>query len=173
MIFVTLGTQDKSFVRLLENLDKIIEKNKIKDEVIVQAGYTNYASKNMKIFNTIPKDEFIKYIKKCDLIITHGGVGSIFDGLKNNKKVIAVPRLSKYKEHTNDHQLEVVDEMAKEGYIIGIFDMNDLEDAIAKSKNWQPKKYKSNNKNMINLLEDYIDNNDRRRIFFKKKRGKI
>ena len=109
MIFVTLGTQDKSFERLLEAIDKAIIKKQITEEVIVQAGYTKYESSNMKILNTIPKDEFLKLMDECTLLITHGGVGSIFDGLKKNKKVIACPRLSKYNEHTNDHQLEVLE----------------------------------------------------------------
>ena len=85
MIFVTLGTQDKTFKRLLQNIDECINKGIIKDKVIVQAGYTKYDSKNMQVFDLLDKDEFDKYIKSCDLLITHGGVGSILTGLKNNK----------------------------------------------------------------------------------------
>ena len=168
MIFVTLGTQDKSFTRLLEAVDKAINKKIIKEEVIVQAGYTKYESQNMKVLNTIPKDEFLKLMDECSILITHGGVGSIFDGLKRNKKIIASPRLSKYNEHTNDHQIEVVEELAKEGYIIPIYDMEEMPKALKKIKEFKPKTYKSNNKNMINLIENYIDNNDRRRFLFKK-----
>ena len=51
MIFVSLGTQDKSFSRLLELLDKEINKGFITDNIIVQAGYTKYESKNMEIFD--------------------------------------------------------------------------------------------------------------------------
>lgn len=165
MILVTLGTQDKSFTRLLEAIEKEIKKKNINEEVIVQAGYTEYKSEYMKVFNTIPKDEFIELIEKCDLLITHGGVGSIFDGLKRNKKIIVAPRLSKYNEHTNDHQLEVVKELSKEGYIIPIYEMKDLPKALKKVKNWHPQKYKSNNENMISLIENYIENNQRRSFF--------
>ena len=171
MIFVTLGTQDKSFSRLLETVDKAILKKIIKEEVIVQAGYTQYESKNMKILHTISKKEFLKLMDECNILITHGGVGSIFDGLTRNKKIIASPRLSKYNEHTNDHQLEVVEELAKEGYIIAVYDMKELPKALKKVKKFKPKAYKSNNQNMINLIEDYIDHNDRRRVFFKKKKN--
>ena len=76
----------------------------IKEKVVVQAGCTKYESKNMEIFDLIPMEKFDDLIKSCDLLITHGGVGSIITGLKNNKKVIAAARLEKYKEHTNDHQ---------------------------------------------------------------------
>lgn len=168
MIFVTLGTQDKSFTRLLEAIDKAIEKKYITEEVIVQAGYTKYESKNMKILNTIPKDEFLKLMDECSLLITHGGVGSIFDGLKRNKKIIAAPRLSKYNEHTNDHQLEVIEELAEEGYIIPLYNLKKLSSALKKVDKFNPKLYISNNHNMITLIENYIDNNSKRRLFKRK-----
>ena len=47
MILVLLGTQNNSFHRLLEEIDKLIEKKVINEKVIVQAGYTKYESKNM------------------------------------------------------------------------------------------------------------------------------
>ena len=58
MILVTLGTQDKTFIRLLEKIDDLIEKGLIKDQVVVQSGYTKYHSSNMEIFDLIPQDEF-------------------------------------------------------------------------------------------------------------------
>ena len=103
MIFVTLGTQDKGFPRLLEAIEEAIENKYIKEKVIVQAGYTEFESKNMEIYKLLPMDKFDDYMKKCDLLITHAGVGSIMSGLKFNKKIIAAPRLEKYGEHTNDH----------------------------------------------------------------------
>jgi len=118
LILVLLGTQDKKFNRLLEGIDSAIDNGYIKDDVIVQAGYSaDYKSKNMKIFDLIPIDEFDDLIKKSDLIITHGGVGSITTALKNEKKVIAVPRLKKYNEHMNDHQLQIINNFSKSGYI--------------------------------------------------------
>lgn len=157
MIFVTLGTQDKEFTRLLEAIDREIEKGNIKERVVVQAGYTKYESKNMEIFDLIPTDEFNKYIKSADLIITHGGAGSILTAIKNNKKVIAAARLYKYKEHTNDHQKQIVKEFADEGYILELRDFNKLGKLIEKSKNFTPKKFVSNTPNMIKLIEDYIE----------------
>ena len=99
MIFVTLGTQDKGFPRLLEAIDKEIEKGIIKEKVVVQAGLTKYESSNMEIFDLIPADKFEDYVEKADLVITHGGAGSILTAIKHHKKVIAAARLSKYKEH--------------------------------------------------------------------------
>lgn len=161
MILITLGTQDKSFVRILEKVDKLIEKKVIKEEVVVQAGYTEYQSKNMKVFDYVSKEELEKYIEEASFIITHAGVGTIFDCLKKNKKIIAIPRLAKYREHNNDHQLQIVEEFSKEGFILPVYEMDELEDAISKINYFIPSKYESNNKNMVKLVSDYINNNEK------------
>ena len=157
MIFVTLGTQDKPFNRLLEAIDREIDNGNIKGEVVVQAGCTKYESKNMKIFDLIPMDDFDKLMGECDYLITHGGVGSIVGGLNKDKKVIAVPRLEKYGEHVNDHQLQIIDNFDKMGYIIGCVDLDKLGDKIKEIKKFKPNKYKSNRDNMVKLVCDLID----------------
>jgi len=164
MILITLGTQDKEFTRILKKVDELIEKKVIKEEVIVQAGYTKYESKNMKIFDYVSKKKLEEYMDKCSFIITHAGVGTILDCLKKNKKIIAIPRLSKYKEHNNDHQLEIVEEFSKEKLILPVYEIDELETAIKKIKTFKPNKYKSNNESMIKLVSEYIDKNERRSI---------
>ena len=90
MILVLLGTQNNSFHRLLEEIDNLIQKGIIKEEVVVQAGYTKYETSNMKQFDLIDSEEFEELQKKARIIITHGGVGSIISSIKKGKKVIAV-----------------------------------------------------------------------------------
>ena len=157
MIFVSLGTNDKSFKRLLDEFEKEIESGIIKEDVIVQSGWTKYNSKRMKIIDLMNMDDFNNYIKKCDLLVTHGGVGTILDGLKLGKKIIAFPRLSKYSEHVNDHQVEIIDEFCREGYIL-TGEIKDLASVIEESKTFVPKKYKSNNKAFNKMIKDFIDN---------------
>lgn len=158
MILVTLGTQDKPFTRLLDAIQKQIDKGNIKDKVIVQAGCTKYDSKDMEIFDLIAVDKFNSLIKKADLIITHGGVGSIMEGIKNGKPIIAAPRLKKYNEHVNDHQLQIIDEFTDMGYILALKDFNKLDKLIVKAKNHKLKMFESNTDNIINMIENYIDN---------------
>lgn len=159
MILVLLGTQNNSFHRLLEEVQKNIDNGNIKEEVVAQKGYTKFESKDMTLYNKIPTDEIKKLIDKADLVITHGGVGSIITSITKGKKVIAVPRLKKYNEHVNDHQLDIIDSFNEMGYIIGIHDVSELGDAIKKAKEFQPKKYIQNTGNIIKIVEDFIDNN--------------
>ena len=159
MIFITVGSQ-LTFDRLLKAVDKEIEKGNIKDQVIVQGGKTKHKSKYMTIIKYLDLDEFENYIKNADLIISHGGVGSIIDALKYNKTVIATPRLKKYKEALNDHQIQIIENFGIEGYIIPLLDLTELNLAIEKVKTFKPKKYKSNTSNMVKLIEDFIDKED-------------
>lgn len=130
MILVLLGTQNNSFHRLLEEIEKNIDAGNITDKVVVQAGFTKYKSNKMEIFDMIPQEELDKLIKEADLVITHGGVGSIMAAVKQGKKVIAVPRLKKYGEHVNDHQLEIIETFKKQGIIIGINNVTELAQAL-------------------------------------------
>ena len=160
MILVMLGTQNNSFERLLKKMDELIEKKVIDEKVIVQSGYTNYESKNMRIFDLIPQAELERYQEQADLIITHGGVGSIVSSIKKEKKVIAVPRLHRYNEHVNDHQKQIVEAFDKKGYIIGIQRIDELENAIIRVQNFEPKKYEEKekrNQKILKIIEDFIE----------------
>ena len=157
MILVMLGTQNNSFHRLLDQIEQLIEKEVIQEEVIVQAGYTKYKSKNMEIFDLIPKDEIKRYQQEASYIITHGGAGSIITSLKLDKKVIAVPRKHEYDEHVNNHQEEIVELFNKKGYILGINDVSELEDAIKKIPSFVPVKYRSDNSKMLSIIENFIN----------------
>lgn len=158
MILVTLGTQDKSFVRLLEAIDEQCNKKNIKDKIIVQAGYTKYESNNMEIFDLVSPKKLDEYMKEASIVITHGGVGSILTALKFNKKVIAAPRLSEYFEHTNDHQVQIIDEFEKLGYILALKDFSKLDEILENVCDFVPKKYKTNNKKFVKLIDNYIKN---------------
>ena len=153
MILVTLGTQKQSFSRLLE----YIEKSHIKDEIIVQAGCTEFKSKKMKIFDFISYDEMEEYVDRCDLIITHAGTGSIVGPLKKDKKVIACARLSKYKEHVDDHQLQLVEVFKEAGYILELNEDIKLDDVYKNINEFKPQKFVSNKDNFIDKMKKEIE----------------
>lgn len=157
MILVLLGTQNNSFVRLLQEVEKNINSGNITDEVVVQAGYTKYNSNKMKIHNLISSQEMEQLVDEANLVISHGGVGSTLQCVKKGKVVIGVPRQKKYNEHVNDHQKQLIETFASQGYIIAIKEVTDLEKALKQAKEFRPKKYISNTENMIRLIEKYIE----------------
>ena len=158
MILVLLGTQHNEFTRLLQEIDECINNKIIDEEVIVQAGFTKYESKKMRIFDMIPKLDLDEFVERADLVITHGGVGSIIMALNKNKKVIAVPRLHEYGEHVNDHQRQIIKVFSEKGYLIGLQNVEDMPEALKDIKTFVPKKYENNNHEMLNYIENFIAN---------------
>ena len=84
MILVLLGTQHNEFTRLLEEIEDCINNGFITERVVVQAGFTKYKTDKMKIFDMISKDILENLVDEANIIITHGGVGSITMALKKH-----------------------------------------------------------------------------------------
>lgn len=106
MIFVTVGTHEQQFNRLLEYVDKLKEKRVIKDEVIMQTGFSTYQPVNCKWSKLFSYQEMKKKIEDARIVITHGGPSSFVAPLQMGKIPIVVPRQRKFGEHVNDHQIE-------------------------------------------------------------------
>jgi len=156
MIFITLGTQDKKFTRLLDEVAHQIEIGNIKEKVIAQVGFTSYTNDKIDIYEYLEDDMFKRFMKEADIVITHGGVGSVLTALSYHKKVIAFSRLSKYKEHINDHQIQIVNEFAKEGYIL-TGKVSELDKLLTESKSFIPKRYVPNNIRFNNMIIKFIE----------------
>ncbi len=153
MILVTLGTQKEPFTRLLD----YIEKSKIKEKIIVQAGHTKYSSKKMEIFEFIDYDKMNKYIDDASVVITHAGTGSVLMPLKKGKKVIVCSRLAKYHEHVDDHQEELAEMFRESGYVLELTESNDLDVLMKEIKNWKVKKYETNSDKFKKVLSEEIE----------------
>ena len=158
MILVLLGTQDKPFLRLLKMVSKEIDKGNIKEKVVAQTGYTAFSDKNMELFDFKNKEEIEKLIDKARLIITHAGVGTITECLEKGKKIIVVPRLKKYLEHTNDHQMQITKEFEMKGYVVALYANKKLSLALDNIKKFKPNKYESNAEKFKMSIKNYIDN---------------
>lgn len=156
MIFVTLGSQKFQFNRLLEKIDVLIEEKIITDEVFAQIGYSDYHPKNYQYKDFLNRDEFASMEGKADIVITHGGTGAIIGAVKKGKKVIAVPRMAKYGEHVDDHQIQLIKEFQAMELIYSCSDVHNLETAIEVIKIKQYNEYHSNTDVIINSIEKFL-----------------
>ena len=106
MIFVTVGTHEQQFNRLVEYVDKLKLDGLIEEDVVIQTGFSTYEPKACKWSKLYSYQEMIKYINKARIVITHGGPSSFIMPLQIGKIPIVVPRKYEYDEHVNDHQVE-------------------------------------------------------------------
>jgi UDP-N-acetylglucosamine transferase subunit ALG13 len=157
LIFVTLGTHERPFYRLVKEIEKLIQEKKIKEKVVIQLGFTDYFVKGAECYKFIPEERMKEYVKNCSLIITHGGLGSIMRGIEAGKPVIAVPRRKKFNEHTDDHQLQIVKEAKKRGNVIPVYDINKLAEAIRKAKKLKVEKRKYYPTKILRIVEKNLE----------------
>jgi len=154
LIFVTVGTHDRQFDRLLKELDILVERGKIKN-VVAQIGHSNYIPKNYKWFRFLEFEKMFKLQRKSDFIISHGGVGSIMNALQLNKPIVVVPRLPEYKEHLDHHQVFTTKELEKRGRIIAVYDLKNLAKALEKARGFKPKQ-KGSDSRIPEIVENYL-----------------
>lgn len=138
-IFVTTGTYELAFDRILMELDRLKKKKRLVQEVIAQSGKSTYRPRYFETFEFAPQAEIHRLIELSDIVICHGGSGSIMDSLLRGKKVIAVPRLREFGEFFDNHQLQVVRELEKRNLIIAVYDILDLENAIERVESFHPR----------------------------------
>ncbi|MCX6820754.1 MAG: glycosyltransferase [Candidatus Aenigmarchaeota archaeon] len=134
MIFLTVGTHTQSFDRLIEEMDRLVGDREIREKVVGQIGNSAYEPRNFEWFRFTDFGRLNKLYDSADVLVTHGGAGSILNGLSRGKPVVAMPRLARYYEHVNDHQVELVTFLEKKRKIIAVYDARDLVAAISKAK---------------------------------------
>lgn len=129
-IFVTVGSRNYPFDRLFKKLDELCEEGVIKGKMFAQTGTSTYQPKYFEYKDFISQDEFMERVKWADIVVSHGASGSIMKALNAGKKVIAVTRLEKYGEHINDHQIQNNEAFADNGYVVAVFEMDELGKAF-------------------------------------------
>ena len=161
LILVTVGTEKFPFNRLMQWIDRLIQQNLIQpnqEKIVIQYGSCTVTPQRTNNFSVLPSEEFEKIVAQARLIIAHCGEGTI-DLLSNIKKpFVLVPRSGEYQEHVDDHQIELAEELSKQGvFIANCFE--DLVDFIANPKlapiNHSPTEYYTQ---VSSLLERQFEN---------------
>ncbi|MEK6973440.1 MAG: PssE/Cps14G family polysaccharide biosynthesis glycosyltransferase [archaeon] len=153
-IFISVGTHTQQFDRLLAEADRIAEK---REEIafFAQIGNSKYVPKNFKSAKFLEEKDYAKNFLENDIIISHGGAGTIINALTYCKPLIVAPRLKKYGEHTDDHQLDIAKALEEKGKCIAVLDIKDLGKAIDKSLN-KKASMASEKEGMIKRIKEFI-----------------
>jgi len=158
MIFVSVGTHNEQFNRLLEEIDRLVERGEIKDKIVAQTGYSNYKPKKYHYFKFTSWQRILNLNKIADIVVTHGGAGNLILASHFNKTIVAVPRMKRFGEHLNDHQLQLVKELEKQRRVISVYNINDLSYAIKKAKKLKVrKKNEKKEKKIISIVRNYVE----------------
>lgn len=161
MIFVTVGTHEQPFDRLVSYIDALVESGRIKEEVVVQIGFSNYEPKYCRWSKLLPHKEVRELVRDARVVITHGGPASFMMPLLEGKVPIVVPRQARFDEHVNDHQVHFCQEVARrQKNIIFVEDLSKLAEAIDnydETVNGMQTGTKSNNEQFNNRFREIVD----------------
>lgn len=131
MIFVTVGTHEQPFDRLVSKIDELKRDGIIQEDVLIQTGFSTYEPEYCKWSRFIPYTDMVKNVAEARIVITHGGPASFIMPLQIGKTPVVVPRKKQFGEHVNDHQVEftrhVVQRMEN---IIPVFEIDELKNVI-------------------------------------------
>lgn len=156
MIFVTVGTHYLGFERLIKKVDEIATRTD--EEIVAQIGSTNYKPKNIKYFSFVEEEnKILELCKNSRVIVSHAGAGTLLTIFQYKKPLVVVPRLKKYNEHIDDHQLELTEVISKKGLASVIYDIENLEDVLNNS-NTETNYTDRSNGNLTTFLKEYIGN---------------
>lgn len=161
MIFVTVGTHEQPFDRLVSHIDALVESGRIKEEVVIQIGFSNYEPKHCRWSKLLPHKEVRDLVRDARIVITHGGPASFMMPLLEGKVPIVVPRQSRFDEHVNDHQVHFCQEVARrQKNIILVENLSKLMEAIDnynETVNGMLTGTKSNNEQFNNRFREIVD----------------
>jgi beta-1,4-N-acetylglucosaminyltransferase len=159
MIFVTAGNHFQGFERLLKKVDEIA--SRIPHDIVIQKGYSRYVPQNTKYFDFVPMNIAMEYIQKSDLVVSHAGMGTIILCKEYGVPIIIFPRREKYKEHVNDHQMEIAQVLEERGdkNIYIVYEENQLEEKIREvvGKKEMVQVENRGRENLIRTIKEFIE----------------
>lgn len=126
VIFVTVGTDEYPFDRLIREVDFLKGQGIIREEVFIQIGFARYHPAHCPFAEILAFQEMEKKMREARIVVTHGGPGSIMPLLYSGKIPVVVPRLKRYGEVVDDHQVSFTRKLENEGRIILVEAIEDL-----------------------------------------------
>lgn len=154
MIYVTVGTMFLDFPRLIRKMDEIA--GKTGELVYVQTGLGRTYPQNCEHFDFKPREKVLALQRDARVIVCHAGIGSVMDALHAGRPLIVVPRLKKFNEHMNDHQLDVAKAVQARGWGRLVLDIDELEGACALPPP-VPEHYKPGRDRLISAVRDCVE----------------
>jgi UDP-N-acetylglucosamine transferase subunit ALG13 len=137
MILLTVGTV-LPFDRLVRAVDQAIEAHIITDPVFAQIGESCFKPKHMDWVTALEKSAFDRKVEEASFVISHAGMGSLMIALEQRKRLLVMPRMKRYGEHVNDHQVASARRFAQLGCVLVAYDSDELAVRLREMESFVP-----------------------------------
>jgi UDP-N-acetylglucosamine transferase subunit ALG13 len=136
LIFVTLGTHGQPFARVLDLLAELAPD----EDLLIQRGITRERSDLIDAcgVDSLPWEELLESMRRADVVISHAGVGSMVTAIRVGKKPVVVPRLARFGEHVDDHQVQLARRFAQSNLAVVCLPGDSLTEPVAEARTSGP-----------------------------------
>lgn len=137
MIFLTVGTL-YPFDRLVSAVDDAVANGLITEDVFAQIGKGARKPRHIESVESLDKLTFEKVISESSCMVSHAGMGSIQAALSINKPLLVMPRLIKYSENINDHQVATAEKFEELGHLLAVYNRENIPQRLEDIKSFVP-----------------------------------
>ena len=156
MIFVTVGTQFP-FDRLIEAVDKAVEMGRITDDVFAQTGDGTYRPRHFATGRSLEKDAFDACVRRATGMISHAGIGSMTMAMACDKPMLVMPRLRRYGEVVNDHQVAIARQFSQAGYVLFAADEQELLEKVVELPSFVPRRRRAQPQAVSRRVREFLN----------------
>ena len=156
MIFLTVGTYPLQFDRLVQAVDIAVQKKLIKEKVFAQIGFCRYKPQHMEYVEMLEKSRFDSCLQEACGIIGHAGMGTITMALDHDKPLLVMPRIKRFHEHVNDHQLATAKKFEQLGHVLVAYEPEDLLEKIDQVGTFVPRQRERQPGAVANRIGDFL-----------------
>lgn len=156
LLFATVGAT-LPYERLLDYVGDAKRKGLIPEQVVVQTGKGTPPVEGAQCFETLDFAEMKATLAKADIVVCHGGTGSIVTALQAGCRTIAIPRLFERGEHYDNHQLEITEAFEQRGLLFVARTREEFAAALVKARTATPRLATTDPKGLIARLTEIVD----------------
>lgn len=159
LVFVTVGNATQGFTRLLNAVDEAAGQGVFGDEpIFIQTGNNpDFHASHCEQQSFLPMSQFEALLRDSSLIISHGGSGTLMNLFQIGKTPVVMPRRRRYGEHVDDHQVELIQALAKEGRVFPVFESGDLKDGVKEARHRKRQPRARGNSQLVGLVARAIE----------------
>jgi UDP-N-acetylglucosamine transferase subunit ALG13 len=159
MIFLTVGTLFP-FDRLVNAVDEAVANGLITEDVFAQIGKGAKRPENIESVETLDKVTFDEVISESSCMISHAGMGSIQAALSKDKPLLVMPRLHKYSEHINDHQVATAEKFEELGHLLAVYHLENIPQRLEDIKSFVPTQRHTQVDKVVERISDFLESLD-------------
>ena len=156
MIFLTVGTQFP-FDRLVRAVDEAMDQGGLDEEVFAQVADSVYRPRNFEAVPYLEKDVFDKHMREASCVISHAGMGAITTALDNRKPLLVMPRLKRYREVVNDHQVAIAQKFERLGHLLVAYREDDVSEKIKALRHFVPVERDKSATAVVQRISEFIE----------------